>query len=205
MFIVNYDDVNDQYWVYNDENGEPITPFKSENEAQSLCDFINNKIQSEQDAYDYAASLESDLLQASRNISRLVAKQFGKRDCRRFSYRWNEEEQWFDLVDYEGCFGPWASLSEEDIAYLVNFLNQMHFEQEDLKADLYCKEHEIHDLQGLPHLTFMHDVNEDIHTIGNILGYFINNEIECECVEYETQVIKDCLERLLKVMERYDE
>ena len=42
MFIVNYDDVNNQYWVYNDENGEPITPFKSENEAQSLCDFINN-------------------------------------------------------------------------------------------------------------------------------------------------------------------
>ena len=44
---------------------------------------------------------------------------------------------------------------------------------------------------------------EELELIKSSIDFLIENNIEQECVEYETEQIHDCFERLIKVIEPY--
>lgn len=44
---------------------------------------------------------------------------------------------------------------------------------------------------------------EELELIKSCIDFLIENNIEQECVEYETEEIHDCFERLVKVIKPY--
>lgn len=192
------------FYCISDQDGEPTIPCISKNDAENLCNILNEKNNTINDISDYAADLENDLLGASRHISHLIQKRYGLRDCRRFSYIHNDKDDIYEAVDSLGQFGPWASLVEPDMQYLMDFMNQLWFEKTDLEVELEHKQEEINHLRGLPDAHLLHDLTEDIYVINNIIGFFIENGIEEECVEYESEEVKAILNRLQKVAADYD-
>ena len=83
-------------------------------------------------------------------------------------------------------------------------MNRLQFEKEDLEVELDHAKEELNNFKGLPQAHLMHDLTQDIFEINNIIGFFIENDLEPECVEYESESVKEILERLLKVMEGYE-
>lgn len=193
-----------KFFCMSDKENEPNIPCPSENDAQSLAVFLNTQIGTVENMTDYIAHLEMDLLSISRNIAHIVSKQYGFRDCKRFSYFHNEQDGIYELVDKHGEFGPWASLVEADLQYLIEFMNRQQFEKEDLQVELDHAREELNIFKGLPQAHLMHDLTQDIFEINNIIGFFVENDLEPECVEYESESVKEILERLLKVMEGYE-
>lgn len=192
------------FFCVSDKENEPNIPCLSENDAENLATFLNTQIGTVENMTGYIANLETDLLSVSRSIAHIVTKQYGYRDHKRFSYIHNEKDDIYELVDKKGEFGPWASLSEHDMKYLIDFMNRLQFEKEDLEVDLIHAEEELNNFKGLPQAHLMHDLTQDIFAINNIIGFFVENNLEPECVEVESESIKEILNRLLIVMEDYD-
>lgn len=193
-----------KFFCISDKEDEPNIPCASENDAQSLVIFLNTQIGTVENMINYIGNLEMDLLSISRNISHIISKQYGFRDCQRFSYFHNEQDGIYELVDKHGEFGPWASLVEADLQYLIEFMNRLQFEKEDLEVELDHTREELNTFKGLPQAHLLHDLTQDIFEINNIIGFFVENDLEPECVEYESESVKKILERLLKVMEGYE-
>ena len=193
-----------KFFCMSDKEDEPNIPCASENDAQSLVIFLNTQIGTVENMIDYIGNLEMDLLSISRNIAHIVSKQYSFRDHQRFSYFYNEQDEIYELVDKYGEFGPWASLVEADLQYLTQFMNRLQFEKEDLEVELDRAKEELNNFKGVPQAHLMHDLTQDIFEINNIIGFFVENDLEPERVEYESKSVKEILERLLKVMEGYE-
>ena len=193
-----------KFFCMSDKEDEPNIPCASENDAQSLVIFLNTQIGTVENMIGYIEKLEMDLLSISRNIAHIVSKQYAFRDHQRFSYFYNEQDEIYELVDKYGEFGPWASLAEADLQYLTQFMNRLQFEKEDLEVELGHAKEELNNFKGLPQAHLMHDLTQDIFEINNIIGFFVENDLEPERVKYESKSVKEILERLLKVMEGYE-
>ena len=154
------------------------------------------------DMEDYIVILEEKMLDISRIITSIFRLRY-KRDVRRFYVEYDKKNEWYDLIDSEGVFNDWHSFSLEDISHLADFMNDLHYRSEDLQVDLECAKEENARLKGLPGAHRINDLSKDIFFINDAISCLIENDIEQECIEYESEQISEIAERLHKVIEPY--
>lgn len=192
---------NGFYCISSDER-EPTISCLSENDANNLCNILNDKNKIIKIITRYSMDLEDDMKDISMYISNLVQKQYDFRDSKRFYY--DENKDFYKIIDTLGEFESPDMLNESETKYIVNFLNYLWFQKIDLDTQISHLEEDIAYLRGLPEIHKIQDISKKLFLINDMIAILLENNLEKEFVEKEIHNINNSLKRIKNIFMEYD-